>query len=237
MAVYNRITGRKRRLPPKYTSRKKRAGSLDTKAVDLLKGINEEKKSWVTISMVAVNVYISAYFALQTIVIPAGNQPLQASLIGCMTTIYNGIILPATVFYSSYRTLNEAIGDISITEENEPVFRRNPLYRRISGFMSDDEAKAFTNFTKAELRTLLRHFDIPPTVHSHTYHLHHEEVLVYGLIKLKGGFQYAKMLDAVLHDEECRISHAVKYFLQHVDNKYYNLIGPRGLERWGASLS
>jgi hypothetical protein len=111
--------------------------------------------------MVAINVYMSAYFALQTIAIPAGNQPLQASLIGWMTTIHNDLILPATVFYSSYRTLNEAIGDISITEENVSVFRRNPLYRRISGFMSDDEAKAFTNFTKAELRTLLHYFDIP----------------------------------------------------------------------------
>jgi hypothetical protein len=40
------------------------------------------------------------------------------------------------------------------------------------------------------------------------------------------------MSDDVVHDEECRISHAVKYFFQHVDNKYYNLIGPRGLERW-----
>jgi tRNA(Phe) wybutosine-synthesizing methylase Tyw3 len=73
MAVHNRIIGRKRQLPPKYTSRKKRAGSLDAKAVDLLKGINEEKKSWVTISMGAVNIYISAYFALQTIAIPTSN--------------------------------------------------------------------------------------------------------------------------------------------------------------------
>jgi tRNA(Phe) wybutosine-synthesizing methylase Tyw3 len=67
MAVHNIITGRKQLLPPKYTSQKKRAGSLDTKAVDLLKGINEEKKSWVTISMVAVNIYISAYFAAPTV--------------------------------------------------------------------------------------------------------------------------------------------------------------------------
>jgi hypothetical protein len=79
--------------------------------------------------------------------------------------------------------------------------------------MSDDEAKAFTNFTKAELQTLLLHFDIPRAVHHHTYEFHHEEILLYGLIKLKGGYKYAQMSDAVVHAEECRIGHAVKYFL------------------------
>lgn len=52
------------------------------------------------------------------------------------------------------------------------------------------------------------------------------------LIKMQSGDTHSRMADAVTHGDSRRWSPGYKYIVDYLDERYFDLIGPRGLEIW-----
>jgi hypothetical protein len=130
------------------------------------------------------------------------------------------------------------MADIPIDEILTEAFHRPRRFTRIDSFISDDEAKCLTNFNKSELTTLIGHFNLPPEIHvpvpggMFRYKFHREEIVIYMLVKMKSGSTHTFMSDAVTQGDSRRWSYGYKWIVKYIDDRYFDLIGPRGMEIW-----
>ena len=129
--------------------------------------------------------------------------------------------------------VDTAIADIPHEEANERCFQRPKRFQRINEFLNDNEARNMTNFDKDQLRRIDILFDLPlHVVTKNRYAFHRQEVLIYYLMKVKEGKSHFDMAKTTTQGCEIRMGEAFNHMVKFLDERYYDLIGPRGLEMW-----
>jgi len=106
-----------------------------------------------------------------------------------------------------------------------------PRHRSIDD-LTDYEAVQFTRFTKCQLRRILRCFRIQQYMRLNGYYFTGEEVFIFGLTKCALGLNNRLLCLFVFGGNATKWSHAFKWFVHHLYNRYYpRIIGFNGLER------
>jgi DDE superfamily endonuclease len=134
--------------------------------------------------------------------------------------------------------LDSELMDVPIDEEVEEVTRAPEKWRRIDEFRTDDQARAFTNFTRGELRRLNNLIGLTERVRvkigrtgSNYCVFHREQLLLYVLIRMKGGHPKTVMAETITGGDARKWSYGYRFMVRFIDAKYRNLIGPYGLRR------
>jgi hypothetical protein len=134
--------------------------------------------------------------------------------------------------------IDQAIGDIPDTEENEEVYHNEPKYLWINDFADDSEAMIETGFYKSELWKLMTLFGLPDEIsyirsYGNFDRFNQEEIFIFMLIKFRKGLTNAMVVDHhVGGKSEAHWGHGYKWIVQYIDAKYAPIIGPEGLQRW-----
>jgi hypothetical protein len=134
--------------------------------------------------------------------------------------------------------VDAAIGDIPTEEEIEEVCYSDPKYRRIDDFMSQDQAKIETGFSKDELHLLMDLFELPleilvPRPDGKCHHFHREELLIFTLCHLKEGDSIVGTVSrSVGGRSEARWGHGYKWMIHYLDQRYSPIHSHEGLQRW-----
>jgi hypothetical protein len=150
-----------------------------------------------------------------------------------MDIIYQQMV-SSQIGYHYYLALGKSIAETPLSEDLELTYFRAPLITRISHCQNGDEARNVTRFTMPELRSLLLLFDLPVKISTNKgYTLHRKEVLIYLLRPFSRGFTHATMEDDLHSGRSVQNIAGYEWLVHFLDAKYYNLIGPRGLEMWG----
>jgi hypothetical protein len=115
----------------------------------------------------------------------------------------------------------------TLTEENEPVFKRELRLVKIDDFENDDKARCSTNFDKADLHRLNVEFGLQHSSGRAFDLFFNQECL---------RLEHAKISDAVTQGCVTRSKLGYNYMLHYLDQRYQDLIGPHGIEKWGDQL-
>jgi hypothetical protein len=141
-------------------------------------------------------------------------------------------------FQNYWIAVDAAIGDIPEEEETDEVCYSDPKYRRIDDFMSPDQAKIETGFTKDELHLLMDLFELPleilvPHPDGKFHHFHREELLVFTLCHLREGDSVVGTVSHVVGGRsEARWGHGYKWMIHYLDQRYHPILSHEGLQRW-----
>jgi hypothetical protein len=95
-----------------------------------------------------------------------------------------------------------------------------------------------TRFTKEQLYRLLLSFDLPIKITTEEgYTMHREEAILYLLRRFSRGVTHATMEDDIHGGHNGQNISGYKWLAHYLDGRYYELIGPRGLELWGQQFA
>jgi hypothetical protein len=233
--IINPGTGRKRRQTTRFTPRKRRDPSL-----------NAKRRKWQRhlhggIALVLNGIFVAGVaLAMSYHESILENNPASAE-----GALLQNIMQALTVYiensetcYHVLRVLEEHVADIPEDEENQVAYKRPPRFSRINSFQNNDEAKNITNFNKEELiKMIVDHSGLPvwvtvPAGGGTNYSFHREELYLYMLIKLKDGDTHVGLADKTTHGDSRRWSPGYKFIVNYLDERYFDLIGPRGMEIW-----
>jgi hypothetical protein len=235
-AIINQVTGRKRRRPLRNLDRRVRSKGLNIHRASALMDVQLRQMGYASILEKLISLWVFLFAALKVEYGLHGATVYFFAIRHCMPLLYNDPIRTTYFQYIFLRDLDFEIGDMTLTEENEPIFKCEPRFVKIDNFENDDEDHRFTNFDKADLRRLNIEFGLPTKVKVHTYSIHWEALLIYFLIKNASGLTHAKMSDAVTHGCVTQLRLGYNYMLHYLDQRYRDLIGPHGIEKWGDQL-
>lgn len=235
-ATWNPITGRKRRRAVRYHNYMNRASALDakdelclTRIHAIAARIQQRKRRLLLLS--------ALFLAHGNVNNQARNRHLSAlALTLCLIQNRKLRLL---------QTLDSFVGDMTIQEEQEPKAYRPKRFTRINHFVSDDDARIHTSFTKQQLQTILQRFAFPTNgdgmvvvtwghgASQRNYHFHPEEMLIYYLIRATGGFYHTQMASAFgTTDQNRRWSPGCRWLVMYLDQRYRNILGVNGLRRF-----
>ena len=130
-----------------------------------------------------------------------------------------------------------SIGDVQVDEDLFRVFSAPLLNIRIDDFENDDQCESWTRFKKDELHDLIGRLELPEEVlvHRHEnnfYTFHREELLIYFLTRMAFGLPHTVMADMVFGGDCSRWGKGYNYLMQHIDEKFINLININSLGIW-----
>lgn len=122
---------------------------------------------------------------------------------------------------------------------------RMPLNRNIridAMFQNDDMAGSMTRFTKGQLHYLVMEFDLDEFIHvpqdcdggrGDFYVFHREELLIFMFCKITTRMTFWRLAeDPRFGGSECRWAKGYHWIIWYLDERYYHLIGPDGIENW-----
>lgn len=236
--IVNPFTGNKRRQEPKYTDRGRRDPSLyadkkmDRSFFQEIMLSLEKKQS------AALNTtldFLSCSLILNQLQ-PVGSEGLTLYLAVC-TGIFCQEINDTNTAFNNLVEMEASLCDIPPGESEAETYSKPPKWTRIDDFVSNSEAKNFTNYNIDQLRELVDLFGLPewitvPTASRTRYRFHREELLIYMFSKAKGGHTHAEMADKITFGYRQRWSYGYKWIVTYLDFRYYHLIGPEGLGKW-----
>jgi hypothetical protein len=133
-------------------------------------------------------------------------------------------------FQNYWIAVDAAIGDIPEEEETEEVCYSDPKYQRIDDFMSPDQAKIETGFTKDELHLLMDLFELPleilvPCPNGKFHHFHWEELLIFTLCHLREGDSVAGTVSHIVRGQsEACWGHGYKWMIHYLDQHYHLIL-------------
>jgi hypothetical protein len=234
--IINPGTGRKRRQTTRFTPRKRQDNSL-----------NAKRRKWQRhlhggLALVLNGIFVAGLaLALSYHERILENNPASAegAMLENIMQALTEYIENSETCYHVLRILEENVADIPQDEENQVAYKRPPRFTRISSFQNCDEAKNITNFNKEELtKMIVNHSGLPVWVvvpaggGGFNYTFHREELYLYMLIKLKDGETHVAMADKTTHGDSRRWSPGYKFIVDYLDERYFDLIGPGGMEIW-----
>ena len=155
-------------------------------------------------------------------------------------------------YLTDLQIMDTVLHDIPDYEEVLPKMLKAPRHLRIDDF-SDTEARNLTRFNVEELRTLFNFFgfgqyanqfdDTPDMMipietgyvrnqRRCRYLIHAEEVFLFTMIKVAHGFTNAYLVNFVFGGHASRWSHAYRWAIKYLDEKYEPILGYSGLQRF-----
>jgi len=235
-AKINPRTGRRRRQTVRYTNLMERSAALNSK--DEL-NLHKVRKAYEkcrhskrrALLLAAVSSVCLDDNALN------GDDTVTVILAGALMLVYMH-----ERKLRALRQMDSWIADMTAAEENEPKPYRAKQFTQIDHFINDSEARKETNFEKWQLRIILDKFDVPVNgdsvvvvpygTNTRVYHFSPEEMLIYYLMRAKGGHPHTAMMTlSGSTDQNRRWSPGCRFLVMHLDHRYRNLIGINGLRR------
>jgi hypothetical protein len=239
----NPVTGKWRRRAARDLPRKRRAGALDVNSRDCLVNIvHPAIQNWTRQSNESLTMMFLLFWVKcnASIYYPNYYECLH-EVVGCIDkhlSMHMCSFAICIMFQNYWITMDSAIGDIPEEEETEEVCYSDPKYQRIDDFMSPDQAKIETGFTKDELRLLIDLFALPlqilvPRPDGKTLTFHREELLIFTLCHLKEGDSIVGTVSRVVGGRsEARWGYGYKWMIHYLDQRYHPILSHEGLERW-----
>jgi hypothetical protein len=166
------------------------------------------------------------------------HQDQLMKALGIRVIEYYAMMSSFLTLWKYYMRIDSELGDIPIAEEVQQPYHHERHFERINSFLNNDEAKTHTNFTRDELQRIIDIFELPvkchcPRADGQYSTFHHEELLIFTLIKLKRGATTAELVDDVVGGRsEDRWGYGYKWMITHLDKQYQDILGCNGLERW-----
>ena len=233
---------RKRRVPLRNTSRKRRARALDVNRRDFLHEVQNQASACAQQAIADQTLMIALAFIRSDISTRyAGNERLQ-DMLNVLDNYIRAFMSDMIVQLSNWQLLallDAELGDLPVADEISRPYHKRPAYRRVRNFVNDDEARNYTAFTKAELYRLLRLFNLPRQINvnmrpdGRTDVFHREELLIFTLMKMRTGSTNALLIDSIVGGRsETRWGYGYKWMVQYLDDRYSNVIGMNGVQRW-----
>jgi len=155
-------------------------------------------------------------------------------------------------YLADLQIIDTILHDIPLHEEELPKVYRAPQHLRIDD-LTDVQAKHMTRFNVYELQKLFHHFglgdyamqfdDTPgmmvPIETKHfrgntpcRYLIHAEELFLFALTKCATGFSNKTLVQLYFGGHASKWSHAYRWTLKYVDERYAPIIGYSGLQRF-----
>ena len=108
--------------------------------------------------------------------------------------------------------------------------------RRIQD-LTNHEARSMTRFKKSELRRLFILSNLPAHIemdngHGHSYTMTGQEVFIFGLTKMAHGTTNRQLCEQYFGGCPTRWTFAYAYFCRYFNNRYIDILGFEGLERF-----
>lgn len=233
-AFRNPRTGLLRRQQPHYITRKRRshaAYARDIVDAKILQDKIAEQEAMVTLSLAisAIALFKRTEYDVNQEEFHDANKFVLLVFVFTCTTIKQLFVL---------HDADSFLMDTTPEEEAAENYSLGKKYARIDEFESDDHSKGCTNCIKRDLHLLIQKFELPEWNRVRAgksgrfYKFHHEELLIYMLVKMKDGLPHTAMSDKITGGDPKRWSYGNKYIVQYIDQRYHNLIGPNGLSHW-----
>jgi DDE superfamily endonuclease len=227
MAVYNAITGLKRKLPAYRLPRKKRSSNASTVASRMYtKRAQEIASLYVTQS--------SQYLAFFVLIHTQANGHMHRAALSSLCLLF-----AAHCYSSACRMLqlDSHLMDLGHEEQNEEHGYHTALVgMSLDSYANDDECVDKTRFKKQEIRLIEMSLQLPEYVKLYYYENNYykfrvEELLIYVLRKLTTG-RIHKDLTIEFGGCSSRWGRGYNWIIRHIDNTFTNVIGPRGMLHW-----
>ena len=232
MAVYNAITGLKRKQPRYLTSRKKRKTTSSTVA----------QRMYAKDAMDAFFTYMIGhkkclcYIVLLT-AMGFDFQTEQGKFLG------NFLILAATVYAAKAARmlrLDSELLDLRDEDLEDTGYSKPLVDITLDYYCNDDECENNTCFSKLEIITLLHYLNfgdgngfIRVYYNGNVYYKFRAvTLLIYTLRMLSTGRTHKDLSDNEFGGDSSRWARGYKWMIKYIDNKCQPLIGPTALELW-----
>ncbi len=152
-----------------------------------------------------------------------------------LTSLYSAGPKPLYEYYEHQEALLCDIPD----EVYERPFNYKPERNRRIDDLDDFQCLHFTNFTRSQLRRILRLFNLPEEIlvrcsetQQKHYHFHREELLLFALVKCAKGWDNVTLCECFFGGCPRRWSTGYPWFLRYAHERYYpTILGLNGLER------
>jgi hypothetical protein len=160
------------------------------------------------------------------------DQQYSDALLSVLENVHM-IRLVTFIQYKVLQAADEAIADIPAHEANTPIYYKPFQYDRLTSSVNDDECRNITHFiVRDEIRELIGLFDLLIIICTTRYTFHAEEILIYILLFMASASNHF-MTCVKVGSREIQMGEGYKWITKCLDDRYYNLLGPCGLELWG----
>jgi hypothetical protein len=232
MAVYNAITGLKRRMPRYLTSRKKRKTTSSTVAQRMF-------------AEDAMNAYFSYMMGYKKALMFL----LLLALMDCDLCSEQGeyikkfFLLSASLFASKavrMLRLDSELLDLRDVDLEDVGYNKPLVDITLASYTNDDECENNTRFSKGEIMSIMQYLDFGDgngyirvyyngTVY---YKFRAVTLFLYMLRKLSTGRTHKDLADNEFGGDSSRWGRGYKWMVKYVDKKSEPLIGPQALAAW-----
>ena len=227
------------------TGKRRRHIVRQTKYLLRSKGLNSRKQwqfhqyqEWRTIALVRFRQALEWVSSCAVVyMLNESNGVLDSNVL--LSLLLAQSLLQAYAWHADYATICDSILADIPDNEDRTVHWGPAQNRRIADFDTDDNARAMTRFTKAELHEMLRLFAFPDPVYvrcgtfgATQYRFHPEELLIFSLTKIATGLPTVHLCLMYFGGAPDRWSYGYPYFLRYVDSRYRRVHTTQGLNRW-----
>jgi hypothetical protein len=232
MAVYNPITGLKRRLPRRLTPRKKRKTTSSTVSG---RSISEDAMDAYFLYILGHKKCLLYLLLLMTIGFDF-NSP-EGAYIG------NFFILSAAAFAQKaviMLRLDSKVMDLRDADLQDNGYNKDLEDITLASYVNDDECENSTRFSKLEIMTMMHYLQLGDGMgylriyyNGNVYYKFRAVTLfLYMLRKMSTGRTHKDLADNEFGGDSGRWGKGYRWMVKYVDHKCRPLIGPRALELW-----